>query len=96
MSLRDLLEEHRAEILTLAQHHGAYNVRVFGSVARNETRPESDIDLLVEFKPGYGLIDRIALMQELSDLLGHNVDVVRERSLRDPVRERILKDAVAL
>ena len=96
MSLRELLEERRTEILALAENHGAYNVRVFGSVARNEARPDSDIDFLVEFKPGYGLIERIALMQELGDLLGRNVDVVRERSLRDQIRERVLKDAISL
>ncbi|MEP7293689.1 MAG: nucleotidyltransferase family protein [Chloroflexota bacterium] len=96
MTLLDLLDQRRAEILALAENHGAYNVRIFGSVARSEARPDSDIDFLVEFKPGYGLIDRIALMQELGDLLGRDVDVVRERSLRQQIRERVLKDAVPL
>ncbi len=65
MILRELLEERRDEILTIAERHGAYNVRIFGSTARGDARPESDVDFLVEFKPGYGLIDRIALMQDL-------------------------------
>ncbi len=96
MILRELLEERRDEILAIAERHGAYNVRVFGSTARGEARPDSDVDFLVEFKPGYGLIDRIALMQDLQNLLGRNVDVVRDRSLRERIRENIMKDAVAL
>jgi predicted nucleotidyltransferase len=96
MTLHNLLDEKRDDILKLAERHGAYNVRVFGSAARGETRPDSDIDFLVEFRPGYGLIDRIGLMQDLQDLLGRQVDVVRERSLRDRIRENVLKDAVSL
>lgn len=96
MKLRELLQERRNEILALAEQHGAYNVRIFGSVARNEPRPDSDIDFLVDFKPGYGLIDRIALIQDLQDLLGRDVDVVRERSLRERIREQVLKDAISL
>ncbi len=68
----------------LAQPHGARRV------------PESDVDFLVEFKPGYGLIDRIALIQDLQDLLGCNVDVVRERSLRERIRANVMKDVVRL
>jgi predicted nucleotidyltransferase len=94
--LRELLHERRDEILALAERHGAYNVRVFGSVARDEPRANSDVDFLVEFKPGYGLIDRIGLIQDLEDLLGRDVDVVRERSLRERIRERVLKDAIPL
>ncbi len=96
MHLLELLEKRRSEILALAEQHGAYNVRVFGSVARGDTTVESDIDFLVEFKPGHGLIDRIALMQELEDLLGYEVDVVRERSLKQQIRERVMKDAISL
>ncbi|MEO8397057.1 MAG: nucleotidyltransferase family protein [Chloroflexota bacterium] len=96
MTLHNLLEEKRSDILMLAERHGAYNIRVFGSAARGEARPDSDIDLLVDFKPGYGLIDRIALMQDLEDLLGRHVDVVRERSLRERIRTNVLKDAVSL
>ena len=95
MRLREL-QDQRDAILALAEQHGAYDIRIFGSVARGDARPDSDIDFLVEFKPGYGLIDRIALMQDLQDLLGRHVEVIRERSLRERIRESVVKDAVPL
>ncbi len=64
-----------------AAKHGAHNLRVFGSVARGEARPESDLDILVEMEPGRSLMDHIALMQDLEDLLQRKVDVVSEKAL---------------
>lgn len=88
--------EHRTEILQLAREHGAYNVRLFGSVARGEDQPDSDLDLLVEMEPGRSLLDHIALKQDLEDLLGREVDVVTEASLHPRLRDRVLREAVAL
>lgn len=96
MNLNDLLKSRREEILRIAAKHGARNVRVFGSVARGEADSKSDIDLLVEFKRGTTLLGHAALVQELEDLLGVKVDVVSERGLRDRVRERVLREAVAI
>jgi predicted nucleotidyltransferase len=96
MYLNDLLKSRREEILRIAARHGARNVRVFGSVARGEADSQSDIDLLVEFKRGTTLLGHAALVQELEDLLGVKVDVVSERGLRDRVRERVLREAVAI
>jgi predicted nucleotidyltransferase len=96
MYLNDLLKSRREEILRIAARHGARNVRVFGSVARGEADSQSDIDLLVEFKRGTTLIGHATLVQELEDLLGVKVDVVSERGLRDRVRERVLREAVAI
>jgi predicted nucleotidyltransferase len=96
MYLDDLLKSRREEILRIAAKHGARNVRVFGSVARGEADSQSDIDLLVEFKRGTTLLGHAALVQELEDLLGVKVDVVSERGLRDRVRERVLREAVAI
>jgi predicted nucleotidyltransferase len=90
-----MLRSKRTDILALAERYGAYNVRIFGSVARGEARAGSDVDLLAEFHP-HSLLDRIALMQALSDLLGFNVDVVQEKTLRPPVRERALKESIPL
>ena len=65
MKMRELLQEKRDEILYLAAIHGAYNVRIFGSVARGEERADSDIDFLVELEADRSLLDRIALIQDL-------------------------------
>jgi uncharacterized protein len=96
MHLDDLLIEKRSEILQIAADHGAYNVRIFGSVARGEADSSSDIDLLVEFKRGTTLLSHAAMALELEDLLGVKVDIVSEHGLRERIRERILEDAVAL
>jgi len=69
---------------------------VFGSVARGEAGPDSDVDLLVDMEPGRSLLDHIALLQDLQDLLGIDVDVVTERALHWYVRDKVLKEAVPL
>jgi hypothetical protein len=66
----DAIRERRSEILDRASQHGARNVRVFGSAARGDAGPASDVDLLVEMEPGRSLLDFVGLWQELEDLLG--------------------------
>ncbi|WP_263785022.1 nucleotidyltransferase family protein [Salinibacter grassmerensis] len=88
--------EHRTEILQLAREHGAYNVRLFGSAARGEDHPDSDLDLLVKMESGRSLLDHVALKQDLEDLLGRDVDVVTEASLHPGLRDRVLREAVSL
>lgn len=89
------LRARREEILALAEQYGAHNVRVFGSVARGEAGPESDIDLLVDFD-AHTMTQRVLLIQALTDLLGYSVDVVSEKSLRSHLKPNALKDAVSL
>ncbi len=96
MGADELVKDHRTDILRLAARHGARNVRLFGSVARGEARPDSDIDVLVEFEPGRTLLDRIGLMQDLEDLLGRKVDVVTEKALHRLIRQQVLEQAVPL
>jgi len=91
-----ILREKREEILRVAASHGAVNVRIFGSLARGEAGPESDLDLLVEMAPGRSLLDRIGLLEDLQALLGCEVDVATERGLHWYIRERILNEAVPL
>jgi predicted nucleotidyltransferase len=86
----------RKQILRLAQRYGASNVRIFGSVARGEATPESDIDFLVELAPNRSLLDLGGLLMELQDLLGCNVDVVTEKSLHWYIREKVLVEAQPL
>ena len=96
MSPGELLHEKREDILRVASKRGAYNVRVFGSVARGEADAKSDIDLLVDLEPGRSLFDLGGLLMDLQNLLGHEVDVVTERGLRERIRERVLKEAIPL
>jgi predicted nucleotidyltransferase len=96
MDIIELLKAQREEILRVAAKHGAHNVRVFGSAARGEARPESDVDFLVQLEPGRSLLDHAALLLDLERLLGCKVDVVTERGLRPRSRERILDEAVPL
>jgi len=96
MGISDLLSSKRDAILQIAALHGARNVRVFGSVARGEAGDQSDIDFLVELEPGRSLFDHAAILVEFGELLGRRVDVVTERGLRPRIRDRILREAVAL
>lgn len=96
MSINELLQEKREDILRIAVKRGATNVRIFGSVARGEADSESDIDILVDLEPGRSLFDLGGLLMDLQELLGHKVDVVTERGLRERIRESVLKEAVPL
>lgn len=90
------LRRVRGQILRIAGDRGATNIRVFGSVARGDTRPDSDVDFLVDMEPGRSLLDRAGLMAELQELLGRHVDVATVATLLDRVRERALREAVPL
>ena len=86
----------RSDILRVASSHGATRVRVFGSRARGQARPDSDLDILVDLEPGRTLLDLVAIKQDLEDLLGCRVDVVTEASLSPYFRDAVLREAVAL
>ena len=94
----DDLRVRRDEILALAQRYHADNVRVFGSVARGEATPDSDIDLLVSFQQGASLCDLSGLWQDLQGLLGRSVDVVSDdvHPRHERFKRRILKEAITL
>ena len=96
MSIRQLLQSKRTQIIEIAARHGARKVRVFGSVAKGTARRGSDIDFLVDMEEGRSLLDRSALILELEHLLKRPVDVASERGLRRPIRKEVLRDAIAL
>jgi uncharacterized protein len=95
-----LLDELRAKkdaILALGGQYGARRIRVFGSVARGEERPDSDVDFLVDFPRGYDLFtQRFPLTEKLADLLKRRVELVPEHELNCHIREQVLKEAVEL
>jgi predicted nucleotidyltransferase len=92
----DGLRRFRREILEVAARHGARNVRVFGSIARGDDRPGSDVDFLVDVERGRTLLDVIALEQDLEQLLGRNVSVLTDGGLSPYLQRRILAEASAL
>ena len=96
MNIGSQLKENREAILAAATKYGAYNVRVFGSVARGEDDSESDVDFLVEMEAERSLFDLGGLLMELQDLLNCPVDVVTEKGLRQRIRDRVLSEAVPL
>jgi predicted nucleotidyltransferase len=93
MSVREILQSRRLEILEAARHHGASDVRLFGSVLRGEERPDSDVDILVKMDPDRSLLDMGALLNELERMVGRRVDLVSEKGLHWRLRDAVLKEA---
>lgn len=89
-------EEIRNKITSILKSRGAEYVAVFGSVARNEARPDSDIDVLVRFNQDISLLDHIGIAYELEDAIGQKVDLITERSLSKFVIPNVKKDLKVL
>ncbi len=96
MKAMEMLIQRRDDILAVAEKRGAYNVRVFGSVARGEDDEDSDIDVLVDMEKGRSLLDLGGLLMDLRELLGCSVDVVTANGLRERIRDRVMRDAIPL
>jgi predicted nucleotidyltransferase len=96
MNMSEPVYEKRDQILEIAARHGARNVRVFGSAARGETSPDSDVDLLVEVGPTHSRWFPAGLILDLEELLGREVDVVTEDALHWYIRDRVLEEAIPL
>ncbi|MBI5522695.1 MAG: nucleotidyltransferase family protein [Desulfarculus sp.] len=90
--LRDLA----ARLLPVLRRYGVVRAGIFGSVARGEARPDSDLDLLVEFGRLPSLHDLVELHDDLEDLVGHKVDVVQYKLLREIIRDEVMSDHVAI
>ena len=95
-TLPPLLVEHRTALLALAERRGLRNVRVFGSMVRGDDHALSDVDLLVDAPPGTSALDLCGLSIDAELLLERPVDVVTERCLYAPFRERAVREAVSL
>ena len=93
--LGSLLHQQRDRILEIAARHRGSRVRVFGSVARGETKAASDIDFLIDFEPGSSLFDLLHMTDELEELLGRRVDVISAGGLKER-DDRIRSEAIEL
>ena len=93
---RTELMSKRDQILKIAAKRGAKRIRLFGSAARGDSGPGSDVDFLVEFEPGRSLLDQGGLLMDLQESLGCKVNVVSEGGLRARYRERVLREVVPL
>jgi len=90
------IQDIRERVVPTLRRFGVVRAGVFGSVVRGEARPDSDLDLLVEFEQGRTLFDLIDLKVELTRVLGREADVLTYRSLHPSLRDRVLADEVAL
>jgi predicted nucleotidyltransferase len=97
MEKQKQLQENRENILAIAAKHGAFNVRIFGSVARGEDTPDSDIDLLIDYDiekttPWFP----VGLIRDLENLLQTKVDVVTVEGLKNRIRDQVLQESINL
>lgn len=91
-----LVEKNRQQILSLARKNGVRNVRVFGSMARNDANEESDLDLLVELEEGKSGFALGGFLKDVSRLVHRKVDVVTEKSLHSAIHDKVLREAITL
>lgn len=97
MKLKQLVMEKREEILKIAAKHGAFNVRIFGSVAREQETEDSDIDFFIDYdlsrtSPWFP----VRLIRDLEITLDCKVDVVTEKGLKERIRQEVLQDCIKL
>lgn len=96
MRIEEAIKAKRSEIRRIAEQHGAANVRLFGSVARGEAQPESDVDLLVDVTAQTSSWFPAGLIIDLEKLLGRRVEIVTEKALHKDLREQVLREAIPL
>jgi uncharacterized protein len=95
-SVVEVVRAKRDAILRLAAKYGATRVRLIGSVARGDDRPDSDIDFLMTWADGTSLLDQAALTIEMEHLLGRKVEIASDGWVKPSIRESVYRDAVAL
>jgi predicted nucleotidyltransferase len=96
MRRSDLVKAKRGEIAEIARRHGVTSIRLFGSAARGDDRPESDIDFLIEVGPVHSPWFPGGLVADLEELLGCRVDIVEAAAITPSRRQRILQESVPI
>ncbi|MAS38108.1 MAG: nucleotidyltransferase [Anaerolineaceae bacterium] len=90
------LRQRRDEIMALMERYGAYNVRVFGSVARGDAGPDSDVDLLISFPQNKSMFELVGLWLDIQELIGYEVSLITDGLDDKRFMDSVLQDAVAL
>ena len=83
-------------IISFLKKHGAIKIGIFGSTARGEERPDSDIDILVEFSEVKGLLEFIGIGLDLGDILSKKIDLFTEKNLRPIIKDRVMEELVVI
>lgn len=86
----------RDDILRLAENNNASSIRVFGSVARGDARPDSDIDFIARFREGTSIFDMVGLWLDLKDLLGREIDLIADHPEGGEIMQTALREAVEI
>ena len=93
---KEKLKTYRTQIVALAERYHAPNIIVFGSTVREDNTPQSDVDFLIDVSPEQSLLDLIAFIRELKELLGCEVDVAQSTVLHPTIRDEVLRGAISL
>ncbi len=96
LGIDDIIGDKREAVLSLAAKYGASNVRVFGSVARGDAQPDSDVDFIMKFRDDASIFDMVGLWQDLTDLLAREVDLIADHPSGRRIRQQALQEAVSL
>lgn len=96
LGVQDVVGDKRDAILELARKYGASNVRIFGSVARGEALPDSDIDFLMHFREDTSIFDMVGLWQDLTDLMGREVDLIADHPSGGRIARLAQEEAIPL
>jgi len=91
-----LSEEIKKKIISILVKYGIKKILIFGSYARNEATPNSDLDLIVEFPEGTSLLDHIGIEFELSEALNMKIDLLSQNGISLYIKDQIMKEAVVI
>jgi len=91
-----LKEEIKEKIISILVKHGIKRILVFGSYARNEATPESDLDLIVDFPEGTSLLDHVGIEIELSEALNMKIDLLSRNGISPYIKDNVLKEAIVI
>ncbi len=96
MNIHELRTKYREKILAIAEMNNVASVKIFGSVARGDAREDSDVDFLVELKPGAQGLDLGGFYSDVEDLLGKKIHVLTRNSISDHIKDNVYKDVISL